>query len=201
MTPEQAAQRIRQLTKLLQVDHKLDTQLRRLSLGERMKLELIGAIMHQPEVLFLDEPTIGLDITSKKVIRQFLRDIQQQEGTTLILTSHDMDDIERVCDRVIVVNKGRKVYDDSLASLAAEYKQFRYVRLMSANPLVEFPKYAELTETGIDSQLFKVSTDHLVTFLNWATSSPDLVDMHVESMPLEEMIDDLFKRTGQRRPS
>lgn len=121
------------LTELLDVKRLLDSQIRRLSLGERMKMELIGAIIHKPEVLFLDEPTIGLDITAKKNIRRFLKDIQKSSNITLILTSHDMDDIEQVCERVIVINKGEKVYDDALANLTNQYKQSRFVKFVFEN--------------------------------------------------------------------
>lgn len=93
------------------------TQIRKLSLGERMKMELISSILHKPEVLILDEPTIGLDITSKKNIREFIRKLNKETETTVILTSHDMDDIEKVCDRVMVINNGKIVYDGQIEKL------------------------------------------------------------------------------------
>src|SRR4030066_1963952 len=114
---------------LLDVKNHLNKQVRKLSLGERMKMELIGAILHQPKVLFLDEPTIGLDITSKKNIRNFLRDIQKNSNITLVLTSHDMDDVEKVCDRVVVINKGVKVYDDQLSKLVNEYNKKKFIKV------------------------------------------------------------------------
>jgi ABC-2 type transport system ATP-binding protein len=101
-------ERLDRMSNLLNVSHVLDTQVRKLSLGERMKVELIGAILHQPKVLFLDEPTIGLDIIAKQSVRKFLRQIQREMGVTLLLTSHEMDDIENVCDRVIVNKQGRE---------------------------------------------------------------------------------------------
>lgn len=94
-----------------------NTQVRKLSLGERMKFELINSILHKPDVLFLDEPTIGLDITSKKNIRQFIRKLNIETKTTIILTSHDMDDIENICDRVIVITSGKISYDGSISDL------------------------------------------------------------------------------------
>ena len=96
LVPEKARQRIRELAELLDCKHVLDTQLRRLSLGERMKMELIGALLHEPEILFLDEPTIGLDIVAQGTIRKFLSEYVKQRGPTVILTSHYMDDIVRL---------------------------------------------------------------------------------------------------------
>lgn len=194
--PEGAYQhRLSELTKLLDVKNHLDTQVRRLSLGERMKMELIGAIIHEPEILFLDEPTIGLDIITKKNIRRFLRTIQRERGTTLILTSHDMDDIEHVCDRVIIINQGNKVYDDSLKSLTDNYGQQRFVRftfqeLPSASDLQEL---ATLVEASEDSYLFNVSASAMVNLIAKASAYPALVDIHIEAIPLEEIITDIFK--------
>ena len=186
--------RLRELTKLLQVEDLLDTQVRRLSLGERMKLELIGAILHRPDVLFLDEPTIGLDILTKKNIRQFLRKIQQETGVTLILTSHDMDDIEQVCDRVIVINKGSKVYDDSLETLTGQYRQNRYVRLFFQEaPAAELLSRAEILEQHDGEYLVRVAGDQLVPLLASVADS-NLIDIHIESVPLEAMIADIFKQ-------
>ena len=126
------------LTELLNVKEHLKKQLRKLSLGERMKIELISAILHKPKVLFLDEPTIGLDITSKKNIRNFLREIQTGSKITLILTSHDMDDVEKVCDRVLVINKGYKVYDDHLEKLVEEYSRKKYIKFFLENGPVSY---------------------------------------------------------------
>jgi len=95
----------------------LKTQIRKLSLGERMKMELIASVMHNPRVLFLDEPTIGLDITAKKNIRNFIIKLNKETKTTIILTSHDMDDIEKVCDRVVIINNGSIVYNGKVESL------------------------------------------------------------------------------------
>lgn len=136
--------RLQELSAMLDVKNLLDTQVRKLSLGERMKLELIGAILHDPDILFLDEPTIGLDIISKKKVREFLREIQRKHTITMILTSHDMDDVEKVCDRVIVINRGMKVYDDSLQSLIDTYEKVRYVRFIFKNK----PDEKELSTIG-----------------------------------------------------
>jgi len=196
LTDDVYNKRLTELTKLLNVEDHLKTQLRRLSLGERMKMELIGAIIHNPEVLFLDEPTIGLDIITKKNIRQFLRKIQQETGVTLILTSHDMDDIEHVCDRVIVINKGAKVYDDSLQTLTSQYRKDRFVRLTfeTLPAQEELAHYGEILEKTSDEYLIKVPSTQLVPLLGSVAHGENLLDIHIESVPLEEMIADIFKQ-------
>lgn len=198
--PDVFEKRVKELAQLLEVEAHLDTQLRRLSLGERMKVELMGAILHDPEVLFLDEPTIGLDIITKKNIRLFLRDIQKKFHTTLILTSHDMDDIEQVCDRVIVINKGAKVYDDSIKSLTAEYQQWRYVRFIfdSLPDRAHFSEISEILHEEEGSFLCKVHAENMVKLVSRASSEGKLLDMQIESVPLEEIIAEVFRKSGSQ---
>jgi len=192
--------RLAELTGLLTVGDHLDTQVRRLSLGERMKLELIGAILHEPRILFLDEPTIGLDIIAKKNIRQFLRRIQKDREITLVLTSHDMDDIEQVCDRVMVVNDGEKIYDDSLETLASHYKALRYVRFVFEKQpsAAKLQQYGQLVETDQPGTLLQIPTDKMVKAIAEISATYTVLDMRVESVPLEEIIEELFKNGSVR---
>jgi ABC-2 type transport system ATP-binding protein len=189
--------RLRDLTTLLNVREHLNTQLRRLSLGERMKMEIIGSLIHAPEVLFLDEPTIGLDILTKKNIRHFLKKIQKELQTTLILTSHDMDDIEKVCDRVIIINKGTKVYDDRLQNLTDQYRKVRFVRLIfnTLPPANDFRGLGKITERTADSYLFKIDSDQMIALITKSAKNKELIDMHIESIPLEEIISEIFKKS------
>src|SRR3954470_9448043 len=106
-----------EMTELLAVKEKMNVMVRELSLGERMKMELIAALLHQPKVLFLDEPTIGLDVVSQKAVRQFLREYNRKHRVTILLTSHYMADIKELCERVIVIHKGSKIYDGALDRL------------------------------------------------------------------------------------
>lgn len=186
-------QRIDELTELLDTKKFLDTQVRRLSLGERMKLEIIGAILHQPEILFLDEPTIGLDITSKKKIREFLREIQNKYKITMLLTSHDMDDVEKVCDRVIVINKGTKVYDDSLDSLTNKYNKEKFVKFyFDKLPDSNFEQN-KIHERGDNFITFEISKDELSKLIGDITSKYEVLDIDILSTPLEDIIEDLFR--------
>ena len=194
MSERRYNERVRYLTQLLDVENFLDVQVRRLSLGERMKMELIGAILHEPKVLFLDEPTIGLDIIAKNKIREFLRTIHAQ-GQTLVLTSHDMDDIQEVCERVIVINDGLKVYDDSLKNLIDAHRDDRYIRLVFASKrpskqaLSEFGQILEANEAEV---LLRVATTKMVEAISQISSTYQVLDLRVESAPLEEIIGELY---------
>lgn len=115
------------LVELLGVEKLLKIQVRNLSLGERMKMELILALLHNPKILFLDEPTIGLDVIAQKQIRQFLKEINKEKGITIILTSHYMEDIKYLCDRAVVVRSGNKIYDGSLDSIIERYQEYRII--------------------------------------------------------------------------
>lgn len=163
-----------------------------------MKVELIGAILHNPEVLFLDEPTIGLDINAKKSIRAFLRKVQKENNVTLILTSHDMDDIEHVCDRVIVINHGTKVYDDSMEQLMAKYRKERYVRLSfeKGSAENELTKYGRILESNNGDYLIKVPEEKVVSLVEAMTKGKGLSSIHMESVPLEEIIGSIFQKAS-----
>ncbi len=109
--------RVNQLSELLDVNHLLRTPVRKLSLGERMKMEFILVLLHEPSILFMDEPTIGLDIISQKKLRDFIKEYYYKHQSTMILTSHNMKDVEELCDRIIVLNRGAIIYDGSIREL------------------------------------------------------------------------------------
>lgn len=190
--------RIDTLTTMLDAQGYLDVQVRKLSLGERMKMEVIGAILHDPEILFLDEPTIGLDIISKQKIRSFLREIQQSMGVTLLLTSHDMDDVEKICDRVMVISNGKKVYDDSLQKLTEHYTTDRYVKLIFATmpDKNEIKKLGSVIETGENFVIMKTSKIVLPQIIEKAFTDFPVIDIDVLSVPLEEIIADIYHKTS-----
>lgn len=188
--------RIDELTKLLNVEHVLETQVRKLSLGERMKLELIGAILHDPEILFLDEPTIGLDIASKKSVREFLRYLHEQ-GKTLLLTSHDMDDIVNVCDRALVINNGRIIYDDSMKSLSHQYSHTRYAKLEFAGEVPGLDYVSNFGEVvSFKGNILVIGADksEVMTVASKISKDYPIQDVTIEQVPLEIVIGDLFAR-------
>ncbi len=186
--------RIEELTKVLNVEHVLETQVRKLSLGERMKLELIGAILHDPEILFLDEPTIGLDIGSKKSVREFLRYLHGK-GKTLLLTSHDMDDIVEVCERALVINNGEIIYDDSMQSLNHQYSHTRYAKLEFSNgtPTKEYAeKFGEVVSLKGNVLILGVDKKDVMTAASKIASDYPIQDVTIEQVPLEVIISDLY---------
>src|SRR6185436_2476834 len=127
--PAQAAKRIAELAEMLDVAEQLNQPVRKLSLGERMKCELLAALLHRPRLLLLDEPTLGLDVNAQDAMRRFLREYNQRHGATVLLTSHYMADILALCPRVLLIHEGKLVYDGSLSGLVERFAPYRQVRL------------------------------------------------------------------------
>jgi len=139
---------------LFKVSDYLNVQVRTLSLGERMKMELIAALIHSPKILFLDEPTIGLDAVAQKQIRSFLKEVNSDKGTTILLTSHYMDDIKSLCKRCVVVNNGTKIYDGGLALLFDKYQTQKQITVSFEKETAYIPPFAVQI---IESNPFKLS--------------------------------------------
>lgn len=135
---------LNELTTLLGIGHLLEIPVRKLSLGERMKCELTGALLHQPKVLLLDEPTIGLDVVSQTNIRDFLKRYNREKKVTILLTSHYMEDVSALCDRVIVINHGALIYDGALRELMNEYVREKIISVTFTQPVA----LAQLTAYG-----------------------------------------------------
>ncbi len=125
ISPNRFENNLYEFRKLLELDEFLNTPVRSLSLGQRMRADLCAALLHDPPILFLDEPTIGLDVVAKERIRQFILQINQNHGTTIILTTHDLSDVEKLCERVMIIDKGRLLFDGSLASLRQRFSGAR----------------------------------------------------------------------------
>ncbi|MBC7805391.1 MAG: ATP-binding cassette domain-containing protein [Akkermansiaceae bacterium] len=143
--------RLEEMTELLDIAAILDTQVRKLSLGERMKCELVAALLHAPQVVFLDEPTIGLDVVSQVRIREFLRRYQARNRATILLTSHYMQDVKELCERVIIIDHGEKMFDGPFADLVSRYSDEKQVRLTFERPvnktdLEPFGRVAEMPD-------------------------------------------------------
>ena len=143
-------QRQKELTEALQLENLLRTPLRQLSLGQRMRAELCGSLLHRPGLLFLDEPTIGLDAVSKLALRDFLRWENREHGTTILLTTHDMEDIAALCSRVMVLGHGQKLYDGDLPALLEKYDTSRTVTVRFEDPetMPALPEEASLSREG-----------------------------------------------------
>src|SRR5471030_3034276 len=129
--------RVDHLIEALQLSDKINTQVLKLSLGERMKCELVAALLHSPRIVFLDEPTIGLDVVSQKRIRDFLNTLHSEDNCTLLLTSHYMQDVQELCDRVIVIDHGSVIFEGTLDHLTQRFSDVRRIRLSFSAPVVE----------------------------------------------------------------
>lgn len=191
------------LVELLDVGHVLNTQVRKLSLGERMKLELIAALLHSPKVLFLDEPTIGLDVVSQKRIREFIRDYNKNQQTTIILTSHYMDDIQELCERVVIIDHGRVVFNDALARLVSNYSHTKLLKLQVSKPvdradLDRFGNVTEYSESGFTLEVPRAESIHVAAAVLEALP---VADITIEEMGAEEVIRHLFQRDRPEAPA
>jgi ABC-2 type transport system ATP-binding protein len=192
-----------ELITLLDIGKKLNVMVRELSLGERMKMELIAALLHRPRVLFLDEPTIGLDVVSQKAVRQFLRDYNRKHRVTILLTSHYMADIKELCERVIVIHKGRKIYDGQLDRLenagGSKKKIVTFVPAVGGNGAsAAFPDTwqsshaASTTRTDEGKFTLCVPSDKVVAVSQEILSTGPVADITIEDVPLEDVIAELF---------
>ena len=189
-----------ELVDLLEVRPKLDVMVRELSLGERMKMELIAALLHRPRVLFLDEPTIGLDVVSQRKVRAFLRDYNRRHRVTILLTSHYMADIQELCGRVIVIHRGRKIYDGALDRLEAAGGARR--KIVTFVPAAQgAAAFAEgwscphaLTTRRDDEGKFTltVPADQVVAASQDILRAGAVADITIEDVPLEDVIAELF---------
>ena len=193
-----------ELLDLLDVRPKLNVMVRELSLGERMKMELIAALLHRPRVLFLDEPTIGLDVISQKAVRNFLRDYNRRNNVTILLTSHYMADIKELCDRVIVIHKGAKIYDGALDRLEGgpetRKKIITFLPAIAAQDTGDKPAFPENWqsqhgETQRDAEgkfTLRVPGDKVVAVSQEILTTGPVADITIEDIPLEDVIAALF---------
>jgi ABC-2 type transport system ATP-binding protein len=181
------------LTELLDVRDKLDVMVRELSLGERMKFELIAALLHGPRVLFLDEPTIGLDVTSQQKVRDFLRDYNREHRITTMLTSHYMGDIEALCERVIIIDHGRIFFDGPLAQIVEKYAAHKYVGLTFAGTGErDLAPFGEIVESTPHSARLKVPRRKVSEICRELLTRFEVTDLSVQEPPIEDVIRELF---------
>jgi viologen exporter family transport system ATP-binding protein len=190
------AARLAECRRLLELDEFLDTPVRQLSLGQRMRGEISAALLHAPEVLFLDEPTIGLDVVSKQAVRAFLADIGARGDTTLVLTTHDLADIEKLCDRLVVIDHGRVVHDGSLAALHARYDSRRRVVADLDIPWDDRPAPAGATIESVTAEghriTFGLATGTAGELVAALADTGALRDVSVQEPDIEEVIARLY---------
>ncbi len=187
-----------ELSELLQVKDKLGVMVRELSLGERTKCELIAALLHQPRVLFLDEPTIGLDVVSQQAVREFLRHYNASRKTTILLTSHYMADIQALCRRVIIIDRGTIFFDGRLSDVLDRFADFKLVTIQcdigakpAAGPLEQYGQVVEQTANHIK---LKVKRDRVIPVCKALLDELPVTDIDIQEVPIEDIIRQIFAR-------
>lgn len=198
ISAERAGRTVDELTELLDVRDKLNVMVRELSLGERMKMELIAALLHRPKVLFLDEPTIGLDVSSQKKVREFLREYNRANRTTVLLTSHYMADIQELCERVVIIDHGTIFFDGRLEEIIDRFADFKLVtidREELENP-IELDSLGEVVEQSPSRVRLKVKRDRVVPVCKELFDRMPVKDIDIEEVPIEDIIRELFDRNS-----
>ncbi len=199
-------QRMAFLNEVLELDSFITSPVRTLSLGQRMRADIAASLLHSPKVLFLDEPTIGLDVVVKENIRSAIRKINEEEGTTVILTTHDLSDIELLCERIVMIDKGRKVFDGGLSKLKGEFGQMRTFsfELQNAEDIrkLGYHDHFKLSDDDLSlsvsgkSVSVKFNTDKVKVedIISYTLSSVHIKDMEIRDVEIEEIIKRLYKR-------
>jgi len=182
-----------ELTEIFQVANLLNKPVRELSLGERMKLELIASLLHDPKLLLLDEPTIGLDVVAQSAMHRCLYEFNQTRKITILLTSHYMRDVETLCSRILVISGGKMVYDGQLQGLKDEFGKEKLIKIQFKNlvPDQVFSKFEHLEITGGIVKL-RVSKNDVPSVLAVVSQCEEVLDISIEDPPIEEVIEKLF---------
>ena len=203
LEPAEATARTDRLVEQLEMGPTLGTPVRSLSLGQRMRAEIAAALLHTPELLILDEPTIGLDVLSKQRLREFLVAERRERGTTLLLTTHDMGDIERLCDRVLVVDRGRLAFDGTLPGLAATVGAQRILVVDLAEPtpdLTEVPSTTLLASEsgGLRQRLaFDAAATTAAAVLAHVSARHSVRDLSIEEPDIEDVVRRIYAASGR----
>jgi len=180
------------LVELLDVGDIVRKPVRNLSLGERMKVELVGSLLHRPRVLFLDEPTIGLDVTMQKRVRSFIADYNQRFGATVLLTSHYMADVVALCRRVVVIHHGRLLFDGDLAALSDRFAAYKTIQVVLTDGSVSLESYGEIIERDGDRVKLRVAKTDASRVTARLLSEQQVSDLTIEEPPIEDVIEVVF---------
>lgn len=187
--------RLDEMAELLEVEKLLNIQVRRLSLGERMKMEIIAALLHQPDILFLDEPTIGLDIISQKNIRKFLKEYNERNKVTILLTSHYMEDINDLCKRSIVINHGEIVYDDETKKIRDCIGNKKIIKLIFNKVIdTDFTRYGNIKECKDKMLILEADKEKINETMAELLAKYDIEDFLVEDVSVEDGVALLYRQ-------
>jgi ABC-2 type transport system ATP-binding protein len=181
-----------ELIELLEVGDLVRKPVRQLSLGERMKVEIVGALLHRPQVLFLDEPTIGLDVTMQKRIRAFIAEYRERHGATVMLTSHYMADVVALCERVIVIHHGRILFDGGLARLGEQFAAYKTIAVDLLDGAASLDAYGEVVERDGDHVVLRVPKAETARVTARLLVEQKIADLTVHDPPIEDVIELVF---------
>lgn len=200
ISPDEFKRSQDELVDLLDVRRLLNQPVRELSLGERMKMELIAALLHAPDVLFLDEPTIGLDVIAQHNIQKFLKHYQEVRRITILLTSHYMKDVAALCRRVVVINHGQIVYDGSLSGIIDQFSSHKVLTLLFNDGELprDLSRYGEVLEIAEPRVKLRVDRHEISQVLSTVLANHTLEDVSVEDPPLEEVIAQVFAQSAEK---
>jgi ABC-2 type transport system ATP-binding protein len=190
---------LNKLVDLLDVADILKIQVRKLSLGQRMKCELIAALLHNPKVLFLDEPTIGLDVVMQKVLRDFIKAYNQEFNSTIILTSHYMEDVKELCERAIIIDHGHKIFDGKLQDIIDKYARNKILSLVLSKdiPKKEFEKFGEIKEYEMPRVTLLVPRTKATQVAGHILTKLPVQDVNIEEPPIEAIIREVFESKAE----
>jgi ABC-2 type transport system ATP-binding protein len=200
--PEQFKHSLDELIELLDMQELLTKPVRNLSLGERMKCELVAGLLHRPAVMFLDEPTLGLDISMQLRLRRFLSEYNRKSGVTILLTSHYMADVMALCPRVILIHQGKLIYDGELGSLAQKMAPFKLLRITlgtengSEKVDLNLPEGVEITQQEHNLLTLRVGRSEAPRVTALLLQSLPVADLTVEDPPIEAVIDQVYQEGG-----
>jgi len=183
-----------ELVELLEVADLVRKPVRQLSLGERMKVEIVGSLLHRPQVLFLDEPTIGLDVTMQKRIREFIALYRQRHEATVMLTSHYMADVEALCERVIVIHHGKILFDGDLAALSDTVAAWKTIAVVLENGAGDLSTYGDVIHRDGDLVTLRVPKSETARVTARLLAEHEVLDLNVEDPPIEDVIELVFAR-------
>jgi ABC-2 type transport system ATP-binding protein len=188
--------RLQELAEMLTLQKQLTQPVRKLSLGERMKAELLAALLHHPQVLFLDEPTLGLDVNAQSAVRIFLQEYNERYQATILLTSHYMADITALCKRVLLIHQGQLFYDGDLEQLLERFAPYREVRIELANLVAKekLEDFAEIELIEGQEVRFLVKREKLTSTVSRILAQLEVIDLSVTDPPIEEVIGRLFEK-------
>lgn len=188
-------ERIQDLIKTFELDSFVNTPVRNLSLGQRIRCEIVAALIHKPDILFLDEPTIGLDPVVKENIRKLIKKMNKEYNTTIFLTSHDIGDIEKLCKRVIIVNHGKIIMDDSMNNLKYNYLNKKIIEIkMKEKIKIEEPDgITVLKDKGTNLKIEMDSKKRTISDIIKMLDADKIVDMNISNIPLEDIITQIYK--------